>query len=121
MKYKNTVLLAAISFYMISCGQKAEITANNCNFDTNREISFSKEIMPLISTNCLQCHDSKNHSDGLVFEKYKQIVLSAKSGELYDSVISINGYAPKMPKGGKLSDCETNLIKFWIQQGFKNN
>ena len=121
MKY-NKILLAAISaFFIISCGKQSEITANNCNADTNREISFSKEIMPLISTNCLQCHDAKNHFDGLVFEKYEQIVLNAKSGEFYDSLISINGYAPKMPKGGKLTDCETNLIKFWIQQGFKNN
>ncbi|WP_188770549.1 hypothetical protein [Emticicia aquatilis] len=106
---------------MLSCNKKSEIQANNCNADVSREISFNKEIMPLISRNCLQCHDSKNHYDGLVFEKYEQIASSAKSGELYDSVISINGYAPKMPKGGKLTDCETNLIKFWIQQGVKNN
>lgn len=109
------------AFFLISCGKKAEISANSCNADTNREISFSKEIMPLISKNCLQCHDAKNHYDGLVFEKYEQVVFSAKNGEFYDSVISINGYAPKMPKGGKLTDCETNLIKYWIQQGLKNN
>jgi uncharacterized membrane protein len=121
MKFKKILLAIMLAFFIISCGKQSEITANNCNANTNREISFSKEIIPLVSKNCLQCHDTKNHSDGLVFEKYEQIVLSAKSGEFYDSVISINGYAPKMPKGGKLTDCETNLIKFWIQQGFKNN
>ena len=121
MKYKKILVAAMSSFFMISCGKQPEITANNCNVDTNLEISFIKEIMPLITKNCLQCHDSQNHSDGLVFEKYEQIVSSAKSGEFYDSVISLNGYAPKMPKGGKLTDCETNLIKYWIQQGFKNN
>jgi len=114
-------MLTIISFFTLSCEKNTEIMVNNCNPDTNREISFSKEIIPLITKNCLQCHDSKNHYDGLVFEKYEQIVSSAKIGEFYDSVISINGYAPKMPKGGKLTDCETNLIKFWIQQGMKNN
>jgi len=84
-------------------------------------VSFSRDIFPIIQTNCLQCHDAKNHYGGIVIENYTQIAESGRSGELYNSIqISSNGKA-YMPKGGRLLDCEIALIQAWIKQGALNN
>ncbi|AFK05677.1 hypothetical protein Emtol_0162 (plasmid) [Emticicia oligotrophica DSM 17448] len=116
---KKVLILLQI-YLMIACQTKT-IEKAPCSFDNNKTVSFNQELMPLIKAKCLQCHDSKNHYDGIILETYNQVKENAQSGELYDSVVSINGAAPRMPKGGQLTDCEVNIIKFWIQQGSLNN
>ena len=69
----------------------------------------------------MPCHSDAEHSGGLVFETYQQIAESSKSGELYNSVVSINGYLPKMPKGKTLTNCQIQTIKNWYDQGSNNN
>lgn len=69
----------------------------------------------------MQCHDAKNHFGGIVIENYAQITESGKSGKLYNSIqISSFGKA-YMPRGGRLMDCEIELIQAWINQGTKDN
>ena len=69
----------------------------------------------------MQWHDAKNHFGDIVIENYIQIAESGKSGELYNSIqISSFGKA-YMPRGGRLMDCEIELIQAWINQGTNDN
>ena len=93
----------------------------SCSTSPTSQVSFSRDIFPIIQTNCLQCHDAKNHYGGIVIENYTQIAESGRSGELYNTIqISSNGKA-YMPKGGRLLDCEIALIQAWIKQGALKN
>lgn len=120
MKFVKACLIVLI-FGLSSCLNTKGVDPNICRADENTPISFKNDVMPIIKRECLQCHDSKNHFDGLVFETYQQVYSISSSGEFYSSIISINGYLPRMPKGGKLSDCELSIIKKWIDQKMSDN
>ena len=117
-------LSALLVFMLNACLQdKESIRApKTCSMLPSSQVSFSKDIFPIIQINCLQCHDAKNHFGGIVIENYTQIAESGRSGELYNS-IQINSSTGKayMPRGGRLMDCEIELIQAWINQGTKNN
>lgn len=116
-------LSALLVFMLNACLQdKESIRApKTCSTVPSSQVSFSKDIFPIIQINCLQCHDAKNHFGGIVIENYMQIAESGRSGELYNSIqISSFGKA-YMPKGGRLMDCEIELIQAWTKQGALNN
>ncbi len=116
-------LSALLVFMLNACLQdKESIRApKTCSTVPSSQVSFSKDIFPIIQINCLQCHDAKNHFGGIVIENYMQIAESGRSGELYNSIqISSFGKA-YMPRGGRLMDCEIELIQAWTKQGALNN
>ncbi len=116
-------LTALLVFMLNACLQdKESIRApKTCSTLPSSQVSFSKDIFPIIQINCLQCHDAKNHFGGIVIENYMQIAESGRSGELYNSIqISSFGKA-YMPRGGRLMDCEIELIQAWTKQGALNN
>ena len=122
-KMPRGLLSAFLVFSLSSClyDKSGSLTPTSCSTSPTSQVSFSRDIFPIIQANCLQCHDAKNHSDGIVIENYRQISESGKSGELYNSIqISSFGKA-YMPKGGRLKDCEIALIQAWIKQGTLNN
>ena len=122
-KMPRGLLSAFLVFLCCSClyDKSGNPTPATCSTSPTSQVSFSRDIFPIIQTNCLQCHDAKNHYGGIVIENYTQIVESGRSGELYNTIqISSNGKA-YMPKGGRLLDCEIALIQAWIKQGALNN
>lgn len=113
---KHTLLVTYI-FSCISCSKSNDATPA-CKADGTTNISFQNDIMPILKTNCLQCHDPANHYGGIVLATYSDVAFSAKVGELYGT---IQGDYPSMPKGGKLTTCQIATIKQWIDQGIKDN
>jgi uncharacterized membrane protein len=117
------ILSVLLVFVLNACLQdkQAVLRPKSCSTLPNSQVSFTKDIFPIIKINCLQCHDAKNHFGGIVIENYTQIAESGKSGELYNTIqITSNGKA-YMPKGGRLMDCEIDLIQAWVKQGALNN
>ncbi len=122
-KMPRGFLSAFLVFLCSSClyDKSGSPTPASCSTSPTSQVSFSRDIFPIIQTNCLQCHDAKNHYGGIVIENYTQIAESGRSGELYNTIqISSNGKA-YMPKGGRLLDCEIALIQAWIKQGALKN
>ena len=117
----NTVLLL-----LISCGD----TSTN-------QISFSKHVMPILTTHCLSCHTSEGEGfkkSGLNMETYDSLMKGTKFGPVIipgntlssSLVLLIEGKADptiKMPHGSlqMIPEQERNTIKQWIEQGAKNN
>jgi len=117
------ILSVLLVFILNACLQDKQtvLGPKTCSTSPSSQVSFTKDIFPIIKINCLQCHDAKNHFGGIVIENYTQIAESGKSGELYNTIqISSNGKA-YMPKGGRLMDCEIDLIQAWVKQGALNN
>jgi len=117
--------LSALLVFILNASlqdKQAVLGPKSCSTSPSSQVSFTKDIFPIIKINCLQCHDAKNHFGGIVIENYTQIAESGKSGELYNS-IQINSSTGKayMPKGGRLMDCEIDLIQAWVKQGSLNN
>jgi hypothetical protein len=117
------------------------VIATGCS----KEVSFSKDVKPIITDRCLECHDGKgegSEESGLVLITYDDLMRGTKFGQVVvpgDSESStlyrlISHKAdPKihMPPHTKdtlaskikksLSDEQVATIKTWIDQGAKNN
>ncbi len=93
----------------------------NCSvvIDT-QNVSFSKTVWPLLSTNCIGCHKSGSTSGGVNLESYAQVKAYVDNKRLWGSLNSLPGYV-SMPPLGKLTDCQLIAIKKWIDAGAKNN
>lgn len=120
-------LLLVFSISMVAC-EKDNYGAPP--FDPNKPVSFSKEVLPLFTTNCAKssCHVPGAIAPDLTpANAYDQLTglgyvptdgINAEKCKLY--VIMMNASKP-MPPAGKLPASQTNLILGWIIQGAQNN
>lgn len=87
-------------------------------FDCADTISFAAQIAPLISNNCISCHDTGN-STGYTFTNHTNI-----SSNATDILNSLRGEGGKqlMPQGGPaLNDSLIEQFSCWVNQGTLNN
>jgi cytochrome c5 len=123
--YLCIVLLAAA----VSCSKsnEADLDGNNGgnnggnNCDTVN-MKFAANIKPILQNNCYACHSNANFSmSGVKLEDYADVKEHADDGELMGTITHAAGF-PAMPQGGsKLSDCNINKIRAWINRGAEDN
>lgn len=85
-------------------------------------VSFSADIMPVLSAKCNNagCHDV-TASGGYNLATYAGAQLAVTNGRMIGSVTWTAGFSA-MPKGmPKLTDCEINKMRRWVNQGAQNN
>ncbi len=93
------------------------------------DVSFIKQIAPLLNSKCLSCHDDKA-AGRLRMDSYAEMKKGGKSGPLLSagnprtSLIMTRVAAPnpalRMPKdAAALTNDEINLLANWIKQGAK--
>lgn len=122
MKFVTAFFLFCMVFPSLSAQEK-------------RDISFSKDVFPILKARCLKCHEKDEENPNsfamdtydllMSGGKYGKAVLPGKGNESY-LVIKLR---PNPPKGAqmptfskkKLSENDVELIKHWIDQGAKNN
>ncbi|MBZ5858686.1 c-type cytochrome [Flavihumibacter profundi] len=94
---------------------------NSCTSCDTSDFKFSTAVQPMIANYCQGCHNTGNASGGYDLSTYAGIKSAAASGVLYNSIIWASGFSP-MPKGGsKLSECQLQKVKKWIDAGTPKN
>lgn len=84
-------------------------------------VSYSGFVAPLLSTYCVGCHSGGAPSGGISLSTYANVKTMATSGRLYGSIAWSTGFKT-MPQGStKLSQCNIDKIKGWIDEGANNN
>ena len=133
---KKNILLAIVAFItmgivVISCSKKSEdvMTPNppasgggDPTCDTTNS-KYTTDVVPILQANCYSCHGSATNSGsgGIVLEDFDVISGFAANGTLIGVITHAAGFNP-MPRGGaKLSDCDINTIRSWINNGIQNN
>ncbi len=96
-----------------------------CSPDT---VYFERDILPILTQSCAfqGCHNAASHKEGVILDKYTNILKEVKVGnpsnsDLYKSITQTS--ASKImppPPATKLSPASIALIKKWIEQGAKN-
>jgi hypothetical protein len=110
-----------------------------------RQVSFSKDVRPILTAKCLTCHDGSGEGsaksgfnvktyDGLMAgTKLDKVIIpgDAISSTLYRLVARKASPEINMPphggqslakgKGEPLTESEIDTVKLWINQGAKNN
>lgn len=83
--------------------------------------TYRLQVKPLLERYCNSCHAGASPSGGINLATYENLVITAKNGRLLGSIQHQSGYSP-MPQGGsKLSACDIDLVKKWIETGAKND
>lgn len=118
-------LIAATVIIFIGCSKSSEdqmgtTTPPQSQCDTVN-MTYSKDVMPILQANCYSCHGNGNAEAGVTLDNYEGVKARVEDGLLIGVITHAAGYPP-MPQGGsKLSDCNINKIKDWINRGASNN
>ena len=85
-------------------------------------VTYNSTIVSLLQANgCLGCHSGGAPSGNISLEGYNNVRIVALNGKLYGVVSHSAGFSP-MPQGGnKMSSCNINKIKAWVDAGANNN
>ncbi|HEU4471685.1 MAG TPA: hypothetical protein VFR58_11410 [Flavisolibacter sp.] len=84
-------------------------------------VTFSGTITGLINQySCLNCHGN-NPSAPFSLVSYANVKAKVDDGRLFGAINHSTGFSP-MPKGlPKMSQCDINKVKAWIDAGAPNN
>ncbi len=92
-----------------------------------QQVSFTKEILPILANNCFKCHGEAQQLSGLDLRSRDGMLKGGKNGpalaagnaqgsRLYRRVAGLE--PPRMPFGGPyLSDAQMAVLRDWISQG----
>src|SRR6516225_1216612 len=91
------------------------------------ELTFEKDIRPILKTNCFQCHGEEQEIKGKLDVRLRRfLVKGGKSGpaivpgNVHDSELIDLVTKGEMPKGKKkLTDKEIATLTLWVEQGAK--
>jgi hypothetical protein len=83
--------------------------------------TYSTTIAPLISRNCLSCHNQASSNGGIALETYSQVITQVESGRLMGAITHSSGFSPMPKNSQQLSECNINAIRTWIDAGTPEN
>jgi len=85
-------------------------------------VSFSGDILPILTNNCFSCHSNSNapnYAFGIALEDH--IDVSASASLITGAINHREGF-PEMPKNSeKLDTCQINTFEAWENQGSSDN
>ena len=132
---KMAFKISSIIFSLSVC-----IGLTGCYYDTEEElypdsgsttcdtitVSYATDIVPIVSAKCSTpgCHAGVNAAAGIPLETHAGVKGFLDTDKaLFISSIIWDGNASNMPKGAstKMSDCNINTIRAWINAGYPNN
>lgn len=84
-------------------------------------VSFSADIWPVVSSNCVGCHSGAAASGGVRMDNYAEWVEAINGGRVMGAIRHESGFSPMPKGGGKLSNCSVSQIEAWIEDGMPDN
>ncbi len=86
----------------------------------NTIFSYNGRIKSIMESNCTGCHSGSNPSAGIPLTNFVEVKNADNSGFWLCSIEQLS-QCSAMPKGGKLSDCEIEACRKWVEAGYPEN
>ena len=132
LSFFSVVVLASVIIF--SCSKKSEDqvaqppggsngggTGGGGSSCDTVNMTYSANVKPILQANCYSCHGNGQVNGNVTLDSYAGVKAVADNGKLIGVITHAAGF-PQMPQGGsKLSDCNINKIKDWINRGTPNN
>jgi len=80
--------------------------------------TYTANIKSIMDGNCVSCHSTGGANSNVPLQTYAQV--SGKSAAIKTRIEKPAGDPLVMPKGGKLSQANIDLINKWITNGMPN-
>lgn len=108
------------------------ILISGCAYDVEEElyptiecqtddVTYSAEVLNIISSNCFGCHDAAANFGNITLETYDDLKKYVDNGLLLGSIKHESGFSPMPKNAPALLDCEIEKIEAWINDGAPNN
>lgn len=110
--------LAAISKWIGQGAKNNSCVESGC--DTTN-VTYTASIKPMITNFCQGCHSGGNPGGGISLVLYSDVKAIADNGKLVGTIDHLNGYSPMPQNGNKLTECQVNMVRIWINHGAPNN
>ena len=124
----KNILALLIAFVALSL-------VNSCSYDNEEHLygiqicdtlsmSFESDIAPIINEHCTSCHGGETPSAGLSLMNYNELIVSANddtNSGIINRIQRTEGEVGAMPTTYRLSHCQIEYIKAWVNQGALNN
>jgi hypothetical protein len=117
---KARVLIVVILCVLLSCRYDVE---PNVACDTSN-VTYSSTITGIINTyGCLQssCHGGANPGSGFKLDSYDGVKAKVTDGRLFGAITHASGFVAMPKDAGKMSQCDIDKVKAWIDAGAPNN
>jgi len=108
--------------------QAAATQPANAGTGAAASVSFSKDILPVMQTSCINCHGGEKISKGLDLKTYDSLMAGSQNGAVLvpgdaaQSKLIQSVQSGKMPKrGDKLTAEQIQLLVDWVNAGATNN
>lgn len=138
LKQLSTVVLMFAGILLLSaCGtQSASANVNPAAApqiqgsagSSSSNVSFSKDVMPILQNSCINCHGGQKTEKGLDMTSYNALMAGSQRGAVVvpgnaanSSFVHlvVNGNMPK--RGQKLSADQIQILTDWVNAGALNN
>lgn len=120
--------LALLTLLTYSCSKDSEDTVtpppppggNTCD---TVNMKYAANIVPILQANCYSCHGTNSNigSNGIILEGHANILPRVTNGVLIGAITHASGFTPMPQNAAKLSDCNINKIRSWINHGAQDN
>jgi mono/diheme cytochrome c family protein len=85
------------------------------------DMKYAANVLPILQSNCYSCHGNGSTEGGISLDGYSNVKQKVDANLLINVITHAPGY-PAMPNGlPKLSDCDINKIKAWVNLGALDN
>ena len=123
MTLKKNVFIFIIVATLSSCSKEKADQQSIC-FDVGFQASFTQDVFPVIQLRCatvVGCH-APGSAPNPIFTDYTSVKAKFDDGKLWNRLIELKDMSPAWaPDSLKLSDCEREAIKMWMEKGALNN
>lgn len=115
------MLMSFVAFGLQSCYYDVEEELYPNELCDTTAVTFSGSIQPILARNCTTCHTGSSANAGIDLSTHAGAATVALNGRLVGAITHASGFTP-MPQGAsKLSECNINQIKLWVENGAPNN
>lgn len=84
-------------------------------------IKFTTDVVPIINSNCMPCHNNEQQKGGITLVTYDDISAMADNGSLMGTIRHESGYVAMPENAAKINDCYIHALETWISNGKPNN
>jgi hypothetical protein len=121
---KKKILLPLVIFSLAAVSgcyydKEDELYGTTCN---TANVTYSTTITGIINAyNCLSCHGGTAPSAGFSLEGYNNVKAKVTDGRLLGAINHSTGFAAMPQNAPKMSQCDINKVKAWVDAGALNN
>ena len=117
---RTWIILFAVTL-LTSCYYDVEEELYGTTACSTDGMTYSGDVLGIISANCYKCHDAANNFGNITLEGYDNLKKYVDSGQLLGVIKRQPGFSPMPKNEPPLVDCDIAKIEQWIADGALNN